>query len=105
MIKCDAPWWSTTPRRTCSRLPRATTSPPSYARRRGRSPPIRGAPDAPAPSEPPRADSLEVDAILPEGDDGLGAAKLLPTELSPELAQLLDSAEQRVAHLRPSSAP
>jgi hypothetical protein len=84
-----------------------TTPPPSYAPRRETSPPAGRESELPALSEFPRAaDPLDVASILPGYDDPFGAPKLLPTQLSPELEQLLTAAEQRVSgSAHPSSIP
>lgn len=77
---------------------RGTTPPPSYAPRRETSPPLAHDSEVP--------DALDVSSVLPGYDDPFGAPKLLPTALSPELEQLLSSAEHRVlAGVMPSSPP
>ncbi|MEJ7728726.1 MAG: DnaJ domain-containing protein [Polyangiaceae bacterium] len=51
-------------------------------------------------------DALDVSSVLPGYDDPFGTPKLLPTALSPELEQLLSSAEHRVlAGVMPSGPP
>jgi hypothetical protein len=77
---------------------RGTTPPPSYAPRRETSPPVAHDSELP--------DALDVSSVLPGYDDPFGTPKLLPTALSPELEQLLASAEHRVlAGAMPSSTP
>jgi hypothetical protein len=57
-------------------------------------------------SDPPAGDALDMESILPEGDEALGTAKLVQTEYSPELERILTAAAERLsAELRPSSPP
>jgi hypothetical protein len=107
-------------------LPSRGTVPPGYARARETTPPPRRFDsDAPLGSEagsevgpesgsepgseyPSTSDPLEIAVILPALDEGESGAALAPVELSPELAQILDDAEQRVSdlgRLHPSNAP
>lgn len=86
---------------------RGTTPPPSYAPRRETAPPVARDSDVPAASEFPRAgDPFDVGAILPALDPDSPGPKL-PTQLSPELEQLLSNAEQKVLATigRTSSVP
>jgi hypothetical protein len=84
----------------------APPPPPSFPPRRRSAPPM-GHPSSDAPSsldEVPSGDAFDVAAMLDDGGGHL--ARMLPTELSPELAMLLDAAEQRVlAAGHPSSIP
>jgi hypothetical protein len=86
---------------------RGTTPPPSYAPRRETAPPVALEGEPGALSEYPRAgDPLDVASILPGGDEASGLPKVLPTQLSPELEQLLFAAERKVlGHVHPSSVP
>jgi hypothetical protein len=60
-------------------------------------PPARSESEAPPASEyPSTSDPLEVAAILPAFDDPDAFGAIAPIEPSPELAQILESAEQRV---------
>lgn len=62
------------------------------------SPPKRGESDVPPPASeyPSTSDPLEVAAILPAFDDPENLGNISPIDVSPELAQLLEAAEQRV---------
>jgi hypothetical protein len=74
------------------------TTPP--ARRDSEAPPASGLPST--------SDPLEIAAILPAFDDPESFGAIAPIDVSPELAQLLESAEQRVSELglgSPSSVP
>ena len=62
----------------------------------------------PASGFPSTSDPLEVAAILPAFDDPESFGGIAPLDVSPELAQLLESAEERVSALglgSPSSVP
>jgi hypothetical protein len=61
-------------------------------------PPARGTgSEAPPPSEyPSTSDPLEVAAILPAFDDPEAFGAIAPIDVGPELAQILEAAEQRV---------
>jgi hypothetical protein len=82
-----------------------TIPPPSFARSRATTPPPDHPSEAPGPPSemPSAADPFDVGAML---DDGGSLARMGSIELSPELSQLLDAAEQRViATGHPSSVP
>ena len=82
-----------------------TIPPPSFALRRPTTPPPAHPSEAPGPPSemPGPADPFDVAAML---DDGGSMSRVGSIELSPELAQLLDAAEQRVlATGHPSSIP
>jgi DnaJ-like protein/uncharacterized protein DUF4388 len=82
-----------------------TIPPPSFAHRRPTTPPPDHPSEAPGPPSelPSVADPFDVAAML---DDGGSMSRMGSIELSPELAQLLDAAEQRVlATGHPSSVP
>ena len=82
-----------------------TIPPPSFARSRATTPPPEHPSEAPGPPSemPSAADPFDVGAML---DDGGSLSRMGSIELSPELAQLLDAAEQRViATGHPSSVP
>lgn len=82
-----------------------TIPPPSFALRRATTPPPDHPSEAPGPPDemPGVADPFDVAAML---DEGGGMSRLGSIELSPELAQLLAAAEQRVlAAGPPPSAP
>jgi hypothetical protein len=92
-----------------AREPRGTL-PPAFSRARETTPPRRlGDSEMPPASEyPSTSDPLDVAAILPAIEDAEGLAAIAPIELSPELSQLLEAAEQRVSSLvreHPSSIP
>jgi hypothetical protein len=81
-----------------------TIPPPSFALRRPTLPPRDHPSDAPPPPSemPSAADPFDVASMLEDG----GMGRVLSSELSPELAQILDAAEQRVlANGHPSSIP
>jgi len=89
-----------------ARGPRGRSSVPPDLHRRPTAPPRSRESETPAPvSEMPSlADPFDAEAILPELDGSPSGARVLPTELSPELRQILESAEQRVMGLdNPSS--
>jgi CheY-like chemotaxis protein len=83
-----------------------TIPPPSYAlMRHPTSPPMRSS-EAPPSEMPSAADPFEMGGILPSLDEAVSAQRILPTQMSPELEQLLEAAEQRVvASSHPSSVP
>ena len=72
-----------------------TIPPPSFALRRPTTPPPDRSSDAPGPPSEMHsvADPFDVAAML---DDGGSLSRMGAIELSPELSQLLDAAEQRV---------
>lgn len=82
-----------------------TMPPPSFVLRRPTTPPPDHPSEAPGPpsERPGSADSFDVAAMLEEGGS---MSRVASIELSPELSQLLDAAEQRViASGHPSSVP
>jgi hypothetical protein len=82
-----------------------TIPPPSFALRRATTPPPDRPSEAPGPPSemPSAADPFDAGAMF---DDGGSLSRMGSIELSPELAQLLDAAEQRViASGHPSSVP
>jgi hypothetical protein len=88
--------------------PRGRSSVPPDLHRRPTAPPRSRESEAPVPvsEQPSVADPFDAAALLPELDGTPSGGHLLPTELSPELRQILDDAEQRVAGLdSPNSSP
>jgi hypothetical protein len=82
-----------------------TIPPPSFARSRPTTPPPDRPSEAPGPPSemPSAADPFDVAAML---DEGGSMSRLGSIELSPELSQLLEAAEQRViASGHPPSVP
>jgi hypothetical protein len=93
--------------------PRAqgTAPPPTFSRVRETAPPARSSESvAPASEYPSTSDPLDVAAILPSLDDEetVGASAIAPPDISPDLARILQAAEERLgvfSQPHPPSSP